>query len=183
MKGGYQIRRQDEVHFLSFAVVEWMDVFIRKQYRDIVIESLRFCQEKKGLRLHAWCIMSSHLHLIVSATNNDLSDIIRDFKKFTSTQILKAIESNEHESRKDWMLPIFKAAGTQNLRNKDYQFWRQDNQPKECFSGKFTVQKLDYVHNNPVEAGIVEKAEEYLYSSAKNYKYGNEKGLLSVVFL
>jgi putative transposase len=108
--------------------------------------------------VHAWCIMSNHVHLIISAKNNDVSDILRDFKKFTSKQIIKAIDTNEQESRREWMLEIFRKAGTRNSRNSSYQFWRQDNQPKELFSEKFTEQKLDYIYNNPLEAGIVEKA-------------------------
>ena len=127
--------------------------------------------------------MSNHVHLVVSAKNNDTSDILRDFKKFTSKQIIKAIEEHPGESRKDWMLKIFKQAGEQNSRNKNYQFWRQDNQPKELYSDHFTKQKIEYIHNNPVEAGIVEKAEEYLYSSARDYYNGQRCGLLMVEFL
>jgi REP element-mobilizing transposase RayT len=182
-EGGYKIRNQAEVHFVTFAVSEWVDVFSRKDYRDIVLDSIRFCQAEKGLLLHAWCIMSNHLHLIASAKNNNLSDILRDFKKFTSKQIIAAIEKNEHESRKDWMLKIFLEQGTANSRNKTYQFWRQDNQPQELYRPKFFFQKLSYIHNNPVVAGIVEKPEHYLYSSAKDYFETKKCGLLDVSFL
>ena len=96
--GGHNIRNQAEAHFITFAVVEWVDVFTRKEYRDIVIESLQYCQANKGMVIYAWCIMSNHVHLISSATNNDLSDILRDLKKFTSKQIIKAIHDNRHES-------------------------------------------------------------------------------------
>ena len=113
--------------------------------------------------------MSNHLHLIVSAKNNDLSDVLRDFKKFTSKQIIAAIENIRHESRRDWMLNIFRVQGEKNSRNKTYQFWLQDNQPQELYSPAFIFQKINYIHNNPVEAGIVEKPEHYLYSSAKDY--------------
>ena len=182
-EGGYKIRNQEAVHFITFAVVEWVDVFTRKDYRDIVLDSVRHCQDKKGLLLHAWCLMSNHLHLIVSAKENNLSDILRDFKKFTSKPIIKAIQDNEHESRKAWMLELFKKAGEANSRNSEYQFWRQDNQPKELYSSAFVFQKLNYIHNNPVEAGIVDKPEEYLYSSARDYKQTRKCGLLDVVFI
>ncbi|MBL7762206.1 MAG: transposase, partial [Chitinophagaceae bacterium] len=98
-EGGYKIRNQAAAHFITFAVVEWIDVFTRKDYRDIVLESIKYCQAKKGLILHAWCIMSNHLHLVVAAKENYLSDVLRDFKKFTSKQIMNAIEENKHESR------------------------------------------------------------------------------------
>ncbi len=181
--GGYKIRNKEEIHFLSFAVVEWADVFSRQQYRDILVKSLEHCQNEKGLRLHAWCIMSNHVHLLVSSIENDLSSIIRDFKKFTSYAIVKAIIDNPRESRKDWLIDLFKKAGHQNSRNTTYQFWRQDNHPKEVFSRRFTVNKLAYIHNNPVEAGIVEKPEHYLYSSARDYFMTKRVGLLKIDFI
>ena len=99
--GGYKIRDKEGIHFVTFAVTEWVDTFTRKEYRDIVLDSIRYCQKEKGLLLHAYCIMSNHLHLVVSAVNNDTSDILRDFKKFTSKQIIKAIQDHPGESRKE----------------------------------------------------------------------------------
>jgi REP element-mobilizing transposase RayT len=180
--GGYKIRNQDGVHFITFAVVEWVDVFTRKEYRDILLDSIRHCQKEKGLMLHSWCLMSNHVHMMVSAANSDTSDILRDLKKYTSKQIVRAIADNAAESRRDWMLQIFKTAGEANSRNGGHQLWRQDNQPKECYSKDFTQQKLDYIHNNPVEAGIVERPEDYVYSSARDY-YDAGKGLLSIELL
>ena len=180
---GYKIRNQKEIHFVSFAVVEWVDVFTRKEYRDILLDSLTFCQEVKKLLLHGWCVMSSHVHLLASSGVYDLSGTLRDFKKFTSKKIIKTIINNDHESRKSWMLDIFRQAGRTNSRNDEYQFWRQDNRPKECYSAVFTVQKLNYIHNNPVEAGIVSAPEEYLYSSARDYYEGKHCGLLKIDFI
>jgi putative transposase len=181
-EGGYKIRNEAGIHFVTFAVVEWVDVFTRKEYRDIVLDSIRYCQKEKGLLLHGWCLMSNHIHLVVSAKEQNTSDILRDFKKFTSKQIVQAIISNAQESRKEWMLRIFEQAGTENSRNTKYQFWRQDNQPKELFSERFSYQKMEYIHRNPVEGGIVDKAEDYLHSSARDY-YGTGKGLLDIVLL
>jgi REP element-mobilizing transposase RayT len=182
-KGGYKVIDQEAMYFVSFAVVRWVDVFTRREYRDIVIESLKYCQEKKGLVIYAWCIMSNHVHLIISAKESNVSDVLGDFKKFTSKQIIKSIIEHPEESRREWMLEIFKKAGASNSRNTDYQFWQQDNQPKIIYTPDFGSQKTEYVHDNPVEAGIVEKAEEYCYSSARDYYYGKECGLLKVEFL
>src|SRR5215210_1087520 len=124
---GYKIRDQYAVHFITFAVVQWIDVFTRRTYSDIVMESLRYCINNKGLKLHAWCVMSNHIHLIMSAADGNLSNILRDFKKFTSKEIITAIESNKQESRRNLMLSIFRKAGEKNSRNKEYQFWQQDN--------------------------------------------------------
>src|SRR5688572_27837871 len=109
--GGFKIRNKTETHFLTFTVVEWIDVFTRKEYRDVLLDSIRFCQQNKNLLLHCWCLMSNHLHLIGSSKEGKLSEIIRDLKKYTSRQIIEAIDKNERESRKGWLLSQFKRAG------------------------------------------------------------------------
>ncbi|WP_317048733.1 transposase [Reichenbachiella versicolor] len=130
--------------------------------------------------IHAWVIMSNHLHMIISRKEDgeQLSDIVRDFKKYTSTTILKAVKENKHESRRNWMLWIFESVGSKNENNKKYQFWRQDSHPEQLISNKFMDQKVDYIHNNPVAARIVDEPENYVYSSAKDY--ANQQGLLDI---
>jgi putative transposase len=180
---GFKIRNQSAIHFITFATVGWIDVFTRQLYRDIVLNSLRYCQDKKALSLHAWCLMTNHIHLIASSKNNDLSGTLRDFKKFTGCELIKSILENKSESRKEWMLPIFMDSGLLNARNTNYQFWQQDNHPIELFSSKFIVQKINYIHENPVRAGIVVKPEHYLHSSATDYVQQKKCGLLHVDFL
>lgn len=180
---GYIIRDQNAVHFVTFSVVQWIDVFTRKEYADIVVESLKFCQENKGLNIHAWCIMSNHIHLIISASQpNKLSDILRDFKKFTSVQIIKAISENTRESRKHWMLWIFKKAGEKNKRNDKYQFWQQENHPVECDTVEILQSRLIYLHENPLRAGLVRYEQDYIYSSGIDY-YSERNGLIEIVFI
>jgi len=180
---GYTIKNQHAVHFITFAVVQWVDVFSRKEYADILVESLIHCQKEKGLKIHAWCIMSNHVHLILSATEpNKLSDILRDLKKFTSTNIIKAISENDKESRKSWMLWIFKDAGEKNNRNKDYQFWQQDNHPIECNTNEILETRLVYLHQNPVRAGLVRYEQDYVYSSGIDY-CAEGKGLIEIDFV
>lgn len=87
------------MYYVTFTVHQWADVFTRSIYTDIVIDSLRYCQKEKGLKIYAWVIMSNHIHLIIRSEINNLSDIIRDFKKYTSSKIVRAIESNKKESR------------------------------------------------------------------------------------
>ncbi|MEO6638378.1 MAG: transposase [Ginsengibacter sp.] len=182
-KGGYKMFDRGGMYFVSFAVVSWVDVFTRKEYRYIVIESLQHCQAEQGLIVYGWCVMSNHVHLIISAKENNVSDVLGNFKKFTSKKIVAAILNNPSESRKEWMVKIFKEAGELNSRNSNYQFWRQDNEPKIIYTPEFARQKLEYIHNNPVDAGIVEKAEEYVYSSARDYYYEKHCGLLKIEFL
>ena len=180
---GYLVRNQFAIHFITFATVQWVDVFTRKEYADIVVESLKFCKKNKGLKIHAWCIMSNHLHLIISSEEpNKLSDILRDLKKFTANQIIKAIEDNPKESRKAWLLWIFKKAGTENSRNNEYQFWQQDNHPIECDQESILDSKMTYLHENPVRAGWVRNEQDYVYSSGIDY-YLQEKGLIDLDLL
>ncbi len=69
--------------------------------------------------------MSNHVHLAALAKDSNLSDVLMDFKKYTAKQIIKAIEESKTESRKEWMLAVFKNAGALNSRNTENQFWRQ----------------------------------------------------------
>jgi putative transposase len=178
----YKFHTNDDLYFVSFATINWIDVFVRRVYCDIIVESLRYCVENKGLELYAWCIMSSHVHLIISTERGSLSDIMRDLKRHTTKAILKEIEDNLQESRRDWKLWMFKRAGAKNSNNEIYQFWQQNNHPVQLSTNEMMQQRLDYLHNNPVESGIVSYPPEYLYSSAKDY-YTEEPGLLPVLLL
>ena len=184
MSRKYKFLNADGLYFISFATVGWIDVFTRKQYKDILVESLRYCQQEKGLELFSWCIMSNHVHLIARAKEGSrLPDILRDYKKYTAKLVLKAIEDHPQESRKEWMLSFFKQAGAANSNNTTYQFWRQDNKPIELWSHDVILQELPYIHNNPVELGIVDKAEAYVYSSDNDYSYYKHNTELHIVFL
>ncbi len=177
----YKFHDANGTYFVTMAVVEWVDAFTRYQYCDIVVSSLQYCIEKKGLVLHAWVIMPNHIHLVISRKGTDsLSDIMRDFKKFTSSEIIKAIQVIP-ESRRNWMLWIFKAAAAKNSNNTNFQFWQQDNHPEELLKAAFTRQKIDYLHNNPVAARLVDMPENYVYSSACDYC--GRKGLLPVTII
>jgi putative transposase len=170
MSRKYKISDQGAVYFVTFTVVNWLDVFTRREYRDIFLESLRYCQKNKGLDVFAYCMMSSHVHMIIGRQGNpNLEDIIRDIKKFTSVQIMEAILKNQQESRRELLVWLFKRAGERNKNNTNYQFWQQHNHPIELNTSQMIDERLNYVHNNPVEAGIVLSPEDYLYSSAVNY--------------
>ncbi len=134
-----------------------------------LIASLNYCQEKKGLEIFAWCLMPSHLHMIVRAKEGfNLSDIIRDFKTFTSKTVVKQIQQ-EPESRREWLLNSFKKAALDHPKSGTYKLWQDGYHPIELHSPKFIAQKLNYIHNNPVEAMLVQYPWEYIFSSARNY--------------
>ncbi len=167
---GHKIINQNALHYITFTVVGWMDVFSKEEYRKIIIDSLIYCQKEKGLVINAFVIMSNNIHLMFYTKEPFLlSDFVRDFKKFTSKSIIESIQSNTKESRKVWMLKLFAYFAKCNKNNKTYQFWQQDSYPIELQSPKWINQKVAYIHLNPVRNGLILKAEDYLYSSAGTY--------------
>jgi hypothetical protein len=113
--------------------------------------------------------MPSHLHYIVRQTDAKLNYVIRDFKSFTAKHILQEIENGIGESRKEWLLHVFQYHAKYQKQNLKYQFWQKTNYPIELDTNKFIDQKVDYIHNNPLKAGLVTDAEYYVYSSANPF--------------
>ena len=180
MSSRYKVHDHQLPHFVTSTVVAWVDALSREYYKEIVCSSLVHCQKEKGLLLHAWVIMNNHIHLIVSAEPGFLiSNIMRDIKKFTSKRIINAIADNPQESRKKWMLNMFEFAGRNNNSNEEYQFWQQDYHPIALDTPEKTMQRLNYLHENPVRAGIVWQPEHYKYSSATDY-YLDKPGLIPI---
>ncbi len=175
MSRKYKFHNPDGTYFVTFAVQGWVDVFTRNQYKDILIENQTHCIHHKELEIFSWCIMTNHVHLLGRANGQEsFSDILMDFKKFTSKAVTKAIQENEKESRKEWLLEQF-------TTDQGYRFWRSDNKPIEVWSNKVMQEKLNYIHYNLVEEGIVFRPEDYVYSSAVNYS--GQNGLLEITLL
>ena len=180
MSRKYKFHDQDKLYFISFATVNWIDVFVREEYMNIMIDSFKFCQEKKGLEIYGWCIMPSHIHMIIGSSKNKMEDIVRDMKSHTSTKLRNAIKNNVQESRKEWMIWMMERAGKKNGNNNDWQFWQQHNQPIEIKDQEMFDKVLDYTHLNPVMAGFVSRPEDWKYSSAKDFC--GIKGLIELDF-
>jgi len=182
MSRNYKFHNPEGIYFVSFAVVEWIDVFTRLEYKEILLDCLRYCQQYKGMEIFAWCIMTNHVHLIFRSVNDQKPELLLgDFKRFTSNAVVQAIKENSHESRKEWLLAKFKKAAQQSSNVKHYQFWRHDNKPIELWSNKVLDEKINYIHNNPVEEGVVSYPEDYLFSSAKDYR--GDKGILEEIIV
>jgi len=168
-------------YFVTLTIVEWIDVFMRPAYKSIIVDSLNYCIANKGLQVYCWCLMSNHLHMIVSAPEgNSLSDILRDFKKFTSKEITDTIKKIP-ESRRDWLLNLFWYAGKNDKKLKNFKVWQEGSDAREIDSTEFLDQKMEYIHNNPLRAEIVANQSDYLYSSARDY--AGEKGLVNIEFV
>ena len=172
----YRVNNQNATYFLTFTVTDWVDVFTRLNYRNIIVDSLEYCVRNKGLRIFAWCLMTNHIHIGCMVDEPfKMSDFVRDFKQFTAKSLLKEIQS-EPESRRDWMLYRFEYAGKFDNRIKQYRFWQDKSHPIELNTLEMINERIDYIHNNPVKNGLVAEPEDYLFSSARNYA-----GLSSVI--
>nr|WP_294794628.1 transposase [uncultured Mucilaginibacter sp.] len=156
----------DELYFVTLTVTDWIDVFTRRIYNDFLIDNLSWCQQNKNLNIYAYVIMTNHIHMVANVTEGALGDVLRDFKTYTSKELVKLIRSNNTESRSDWMLRAFENAGVKNPLNKNHQFWQNGNYPVLLYSPAVVDQKIDYIHENPVKAGFVGSAHEFWYSSA-----------------
>jgi putative transposase len=157
---------EGKTYFITFSTVEWIDVFTRIDYQEILADSIRYCQQHKGLLLYCYCIMTNHVHCIASREQGTISDLLRDMKSFTAKRIIDSIRSNLKESRKLWMMEKFHWNGKISSQEQTYQFWQHENHPFELFSTEMFQQKRNYIHENPVRAGFVDQAWKWRWSSA-----------------
>jgi putative transposase len=167
MSESYKIH-EDGLYYVTFAVVGWLDVFTRRVYQDIFTESIKFCQEKKGLNIYCFCLMPNHVHFIADSYDGSLSNILRSFKSHTAKALMAAISDNPQESRKELFLHQFHYYGKKSKHNEN-QFWKHDSHPFYLYSNEMIDQKIKYIHKNPVEAGFVNEAHEWRLSSANEY--------------
>ncbi len=127
-------------------IVDWVDVFCRKEQRDIMVNALKYCIAEKGLNVYAYCIMTNHVHLIANCNEPfQLKDTIRDLKKYTSKAIIREIK-NGKESRRSWLLEKFENAGKKSVKNKTYKVWQTGNHAIELYNSKFSWRKVNYIH-------------------------------------
>ncbi len=173
MSRKYKFGDSDKLYFISFATVNWVDVFIRNEYKNELLNCWRYCQQHKGLEIYAWCIMSSHVHMMIGSHDKTLDGIVRDMKSYTSGRMKELIKEHPTESRREWVLWMMTRAGKKNGNNNEWQFWQQHNQPIEIVNEKMYNSILHYIHQNPVVAGFVKEAEHWLYSSANGYEKNN----------
>ena len=176
-----KILDQNGLNFLTMTIVEWIDLFTRPAYCDIIIDSLKFCQKEKGLNVYAFVIMSNHIHLVVDTdSEKGLSSIIQRFKSFTTNQVMEYLNDySQIESRREWLKAHFKCK-KKNIKSEN-QIWQKSNYPVSLFSPKVIKGKIIYIHENPVETRRVREAHHYVYSSASNYVTGS--GVLDVIVL
>jgi len=178
MSRKYKFHNKEGVYFVSFATVYWLDIFTREVYCNTIVESLNYCRINKGLEVYCWCLMPSHIHLIIRAKDNNPEIVLGKFKEFTSKQLTKQISENIEESRKEWLLWMMKRAASKSSNVTNSQFWQHHNKPIELWTPEVIEQKINYIHNNPVVSGFVREPRDWKYSSAIDYAGG--KGILEI---
>ena len=163
------MHNESGVYFVSFATVNWIEVFTRQIYFDVLVDSINYCRMHKAMELFAYCFMPNHVHLVFRSVNEKPVELLRDFKKFAAKEVLKLIEINPQESKRELLLWLFERAGKKRGNISKYQFWQHHNKPIELWSDKVIKQKINYIHNNPVVSGFVSNAIDWKYSSARNF--------------
>jgi len=163
MRSRYKISAEDGCYFITSTIVEWLPIFTSKPYFDIMIDSLTFCRNEKKLQLFGYVIMDNHFHLIITGPN--LTRTITDLKKFTAKKVIEQLQVD----RKEWLLNQLAYFKKRHKTKSYYQVWQEGHHPKLIESGDMLIQKLEYIHNNPVKRGLVVQPEHWLYSSARNY--------------
>ncbi len=166
---------KNKIHFLTFTTIEWIDIFTKLEYFDLIVSTFKYCQKNQGLFLYGFVIMTNHLHCLVSAKEGCyLEDIVASFKKFTTSQIKILLEKDNRK----YISALIKSS----YSKKDgtaFQIWQRENYPEIIESEKFFLQKMNYIHNNPVKKGYVAKPEDWVYSSARNYLL-NDNSLIKI---
>ena len=169
MSTKYKATEIDKAYFMTITTVGWIDVFTRLNQKYVIIHSLKHCQKEKGLTIFAYCLMHNHLHLFCRADGAfTLSEIMRDFKKYTSKKIVQTL-NEEPESRKEWMLDYFRKSCDHLKRKQTYKVWQNGYHAEEVYSNKWIKEKINYIHLNPVVEKLVSEPEHYWFSSARNY--------------
>ncbi|HEX37433.1 MAG TPA: transposase [Candidatus Cloacimonetes bacterium] len=156
--------------FVTTTVINHLNVFSSPNACEILIKNIKYYQEKYHFQILAYVIMPSHFHWIITTDNEfgTISDIMRDLKKYSAWDIMDFIQKSDENK----FMKYFEGAG-EKYKGQKRKFWQERFDDVILKSRKFFLQKLNYIHNNPVKAGIVDNPEDYTYSSARNYKYSD----------
>ena len=161
----------DACYVLTLNTVDKIDVFVRPAYKQVIADSLNYFIDSHGLIVYCWCLMSSHLHLVVRTKDGTAPAYFeRDFKKFTTPAILKTIEM-EMDFRREWMMRHFEEYPRSLRRLEKFYLWQNCSSPLRLDSQnpRVLLDQIQHIHENPVRERIVELPEAYIFSSARDY--------------
>jgi putative transposase len=171
---------RDACYFLTLNVVDKIDLFVRPAYKQVIADALNHFIAIKEVVVYSWCLMSSHLHLMITtAEGTGPAHFERDFKKYTTPELAKTIEM-EIDFRRDWMMQRFEDFSKSLRRIEKFNLWQNCSSPLHIDSSqpKLLLERIDHIHENPVRERIVELPEAYWFSSARDY--AGLKGLVNV---
>lgn len=170
----------DACYFLTLNTVNKIDLFVRPAYKQVIADALNHFVRTQGLNLYAWCLMSSHLHLVLRTKDAAAPAYFeRDFKKSTTPALLKTIEM-EMDLRRDWMLQRFEEYSRSLRRLEKFHLWQNCSSPLRIDheQPRLLMDRINHIHENPVREAIVDQPEAYLFSSARDY--AGIRGLVDV---
>ena len=159
-------------YFVTTTLSRFAKLFNQNRYADILIRNLNFYRGKLEFKLLAFVIMPDHIHLIIQPSlKGNISEIVRDFKKYTAKEIIHLLE----EEKRFGVLDLFREAAQRYhfKESREYQVWEDRFDDVALYSDEVFRAKLDYIHNNAVKAGLVDNPSDYPYSSARNYNLGD----------
>jgi REP element-mobilizing transposase RayT len=159
----YRIFEATQPHFLTCTVVDWLPVFSRPEAAQVVLDSWQFLQTTNRLTLYAYVILENHLHFVAAAA--DLPKEVKDFKSFTARKVIDFFhDRGDHE-----MLDRLERLKLPHKSQSRHQLWQEGSHPQQVMDDAMMVQKVEYIHNNPVKRGYVDDPVHWRYSSARNY--------------
>jgi len=164
MRSRYRITPESNIYFITSSTHLWVPILFNETLFQIILNSLKYCRQNKGLRLHGYVIMINHVHTIISHESYDqIPNIVRDLKRHTAREIKDYLSDLGDFSQLFWV-KIF-----HGKERGQHRIWQAGYHPVAITSRTFFDEKLEYIHNNPVKKGFVEKPEHWKYSSARNY--------------
>ncbi len=168
----YRILDPTRPYFLTLTVNHWLPVFTRPETVGILLDSWCFLRRETGFRLHGYVVLENHVHLVAGAP--DLGRDIQRSKSYTARKILDYLKEN----RERRMLELLRLFKREYKTCSDYQLWEEGSHPQLIESEAVMRQKLEYIHNNPMKRGYVDRPEHWRYSSARSYL--GQEGLIEV---
>jgi len=176
MRSAYKVYENEPPYFTTSTINQWIPVFTNGKYMDILIKSLRYCHDHKNLSIYAYVILDNHFHLVCQAP--ELSKTLQSLNRHTAKEIIAQLKLDN----KTWILNLFKYYKKKHKKESEHQVWQEGFHPQQIQHNEMLLQKIEYIHYNPVKRGIIEKPEHWVYSSARDYISG-QPGLLPLAEL
>ncbi len=173
MRSRYKICNPGNTHFITSSIIKWTKIFTTEKYINILVEAIKYNQENKEFEIFAYVIMKDHFHLICRAEK--LKNIVSSIKSYSAKMIIKQLK----EDGKTRTLKIFEENKIPGKTDRQYQVWQEGYHPQVIVGDSMFLQKMNYIHFNPVRAGYADDIFEWKYSSAREC-FGEGEGVIRI---